>query len=188
MKPGRQIKRSYSGAYMSAGAETQTTVMEWLRTQPWVSQVKDHTNNMAMQSLEIDCTVILPDKAQATVEIKRDSHLGVSGNVLFELLRTYHNSYSPFGLGWGGKTCADYFLLHAISVNKVYMCLRSDLQECAQKYLRENTRDVRFVTIPTDADCTTVALLIPWSTCASIFTVYDLVVEDAEDFLDGVGV
>lgn len=177
--PDAMNNRSYAGHYMDVGKNAEEIVLKFVKQRPQVLGVNDFRELRAVQDADVDCAIKTRDGRVTLAEIKSDYHLGVSGNVLFEVLRINHTANPQFALtlGWSGRTPAQYLLYYAPQVNKIYQCKTSDLRQAFQRYTRETRKEMRIEIIETDAIKTTIAVLIPYQKyCSGIFTIHDLAI------------
>lgn len=171
--PGMQ-KRNYDGHYMDVGKNAEKVVMEWLSNNPYVIGVNDLRSLREMREADVDCSLQLSDGRVVLAEIKSDYHLGVSGNVLFEMLRINHTSPPDRAvtLGWSGRSPAKWLLFYAPQSDSLYKCEFTELRRAFQKYTSESRKNTRIDYVVTDAIKSTVNALIPFEYCKFIFTVY----------------
>jgi len=173
---GVDKKRSYNGDYMKLGKEAERIVMEWLKQRPQVLGLSDFRELRAIQEADVDIAIKTQDGTVTLAEIKSDRHLGVSGNVLFELLRINHTCIAEKSctLGWSARSPAVWFLFYASSVNKIYQCRVDDFRVCFQNYTKEKRDGAKLFWVNTDSIKSTLNCLIPWEHCKYIFTVHSL--------------
>jgi len=172
-------KRSYDGHYMKTGREAEAIVMTWLRNNPHVIGLDDLRHLREMRTADVDCSLRLDNGTVALVEIKSDYHLGVSGNILIEVLRINHTAPtdSAITLGWFARSPATWLLYYAPQVDRIYQCRFNDLRYIVQRYTQKKRKNTRFDYINTDTIKSTVNILIPYAACEGVFTVHDLRVE-----------
>ena len=161
--PSADRAKSYASGYMAAGKEGESVVMAWLSRRVNVRHVEDLRDDPEMQAAEIDCRVHTTDGDSSTVEIKSCDHLGVSGNVLFEMLRINHGCGPEHALvmGWAMRSEADWLFYYAPSVSKIYRIGFDDFRRAAQNYTREARWKSFIHFVSTDDVKSTVNLLIP---------------------------
>ena len=175
-RTGRTKQRSYCGDYMKAGLFGQNTVIDLLRSRPSILEVSDWSNLEAVQMADVDCAIKTIDGHVILAEIKTDTHLGITGNILFEVLRINHTCDPEFstGLGWAARTPAKYIFYFAPSVNKVYKFKTVNLRQAMQKYTKDKRKGTRLDIVETDSIKTTINILIPIEYCVGLYEVYDL--------------
>lgn len=174
--PDANQERSYRGRYMQAGEEAEEIVFQWLLKQPYVVELKDLRGSKPVQDTDIDAAIFLRDGRTVLAEIKSDRHLGVSDNILFEVLRIQHTA-EPVRcavLGWSVRSPAQWLIYYAPSVNKIYQVSFEDLRKVFQAYTRAERDKVKTIWVNTDNIKSTLNVLIPWSWCKEIFKVHDL--------------
>jgi hypothetical protein len=173
---GADKPRSYNGDYMAAGKRAEAICMAFLRRSPSVVDMDDLRDLRPMQKADCDCTVHLMNGQVHLAEIKSDKHLGVSGNVLFEVLRINHTCEPQHALtlGWSGRSPAQYLLYYSPTLRKLYMTSFSALQRAFQAYTQRVREGMRISVVKTDSIKTTVNVLLPWDECKQCFTVYDV--------------
>ena len=159
--PSRENERSYNGHYMRAGKAAEKIVMEWLYDRPEIIGVEDLRALRQMREADVDVSISLYDGRIALAEIKSDWHLGISGNLLFEVLRINHTCQPDRSctLGWSSKSPATWLLFYAPQVQIIYRIPFNEYRIGFQRYTRENNFTARITR--TDAIKTTVNVLIP---------------------------
>jgi len=173
---GADKARSYSGDYMDAGRNAEDIVMAFLRDHPDVVGVEDWRELRAVQEADVDCAIKTRDGRVTLAEIKSDKHLGVSGNVLFEIFRINHTCRSDRSgyLGWSCRSPATYFLYYAPTIQKLYQCRVEKLRAAMQTYTKTERKKTRLDWVDTDSIKSTINILIPWRYCKDIFTIFDV--------------
>lgn len=171
--PSSNNDRSYNGHYMAAGRNAETIVLSWLKEMPGVIGIEDLRNLRQMREADVDCSLTLYDGRVALAEIKSDWHLGVSGNVIFEVLRINHTCRTDRScvLGWSARSPAQYVLFYAPQINSIYKISFDDYRAGMQVVTQKNNPVVKVVR--TDKIKTTINLMIPESSIKGI-TKYDL--------------
>ena len=172
--PGKNNKRSYSGKYMEVGKHAEKLVKEWLEKSGYV--VLDCRCDPEYQEKEIDYKVVVGDTF-VTTEVKSDYHLGVSGNVLFEVLRINHTAPPEHAmkLGWSARTEADRIVFYAPQPNKIYKIKTADYIKAMQDYTYDARGDTNFYYVETDNIKSTVNILIPVKYFEGMFTIEDVI-------------
>ena len=173
---GADKERSYNGDYMEDGRIAEQIVMTWLRRNSSVIGVDDWRELQVVREADVDCAVKLRDGRVRLAEIKSDKHLGVSGNVLFEVLRINHTCMSEKAcvLGWSARSPATYFLYYAPEVKAIYVCRPDDLRSAFQNYTKNARKKTALCWVDTDRIKSTLNVLIPWEQCKQVFQVYDV--------------
>lgn len=173
---GADKPRSYNGDYMADGKKAEEIVMNFLRQQPDVIGVDDWSNLQIVHEADVDCAIKTRDGLVTLGEIKSDSHLGQSGNVLFEILRINHTcQHEKAGtLGWSLRSPATFFLYYAPSVARIYICRANSLRKVFQSYTRQARQSVNTIWVNTDSIKSTLNVLLPWEVCKGVFKVYNL--------------
>jgi len=173
---GAEKQRSYNGDYMDDGRKAEEIVMRWIQDFPEVIGVEDWRELRAVQEADVDCAIKTSDGRVTLAEIKSDKHLGVTPNVLFEILRINHTCIPDRAgyLGWAFRSPATYFLYYAPSVKKVYQCRADALRKVVQGYTKQQRKNTRLNWVCTDAIKSTINILIPWSVCKDVFTIHDV--------------
>lgn len=182
-QPSATKERSYDGDYMAAGKLAEEVCLEFVKRNPKTVGVEDTRNLRVLQEADVDCIVHLMDGQLFLAEIKSDRHLGVSGNVLFELLRINHTCREDRALvlGWTFRSPAKWLLYYSPTRKSIYMARFADLRAVFQRYSREVRKGLRLDIVPTDSLKSTVNALVPWERCQAAFKVYD-VTDLAEEF------
>jgi hypothetical protein len=173
---GADKPRSYNGDYMVDGKLAEEKVLEFLKRQPQVIGVDDWRDLRIVHEADVDCAIKTRDGVITLGEIKSDSHLGQSGNILFEILRINHTcQHERAGtLGWSLRSPATFFLYYAPAVKKLYVCRADSLRGVFQSYTRKARQNVKTIWVNTDEIKSTLSVLLPWEVCKDIFKVYDL--------------
>jgi len=173
---GATKQRSYSGDYKAIGTRAEEIVMQFLENRPNVIGLNDFRELKVIQESDIDIAIKTRDGLVTLAEIKSDYHLGVSGNVLFEVLRINHTAPpdKTLTLGWSGRTPAKYLLYYAPQVHSIYLCKTDDLRAALQRYTKEARKNMIIKVVETDAIKTTINILIPERYCRNVFTIYRL--------------
>ncbi|PLS85490.1 MAG: hypothetical protein CYG60_12295 [Actinobacteria bacterium] len=181
VEPSAARGRSYDGEYMRVGKEGEMLAFEFLRSRPDIALVTDVREQESYQHRDIDFVVRTTRGQTVNVEVKRDIHLGTSGNVLFELARIYHTAHPNFcvKLGWSVRSGADIFLFYAPSTEEMYLCGAKRFRKALQDYTYHARQRTQLRLIPTDAIKSTLNVLVPWEDCEDIFKVYSMREETA---------
>lgn len=174
--PDKAREKSYSGDYMQAGEETERIIAEWLKSRDGISRVDDLRKDRVMQQADVDFAVHLKSGHVWLIEAKSDKHLGISQNVLFEILRIYHTAPPEYcaGLGWAAKSPATHVIYHAPSVSKLYVFEMKKLRAAFQSYTGEARKRINLNIVETDKAKTTVNVLIPMKYCEGSYREYEL--------------
>jgi len=154
----------YDGELMAKGQIGERLIFELLRRLPGVKTVWDATDDKRWQPLEVDFAVEYLTGAWRLIEAKTDYHLGVSGNVLFEIMRINHTSHHSHAgqLGWGCRTAANAIFIYAPSIERIYEIETEDFRRAFQQYTKNNRENPNLIqVIRTDNIKTTLAVLIP---------------------------
>ena len=183
---GANKQRSYSGDYMEFGKIGEKVVVSFLQDNPEILEVKDWSEIQAVQYADIDCAITTKSGQVVLAEIKSDKHLGVSGNVLFEVLRINHTCHPDFSanLGWSGKTPAKFIFYYAPSVRQIYRFETEKLRRAMQVYTRRKRKNMRLDVVETDSIKTTVNILIPIGYFNGDYKTYSSSDYDYEYFTD----
>lgn len=173
---GKDKPRSYNGDYMEIGKEGEKIVIEWLKSRPNVLNLTDYREIREIHEADIDVGVKLYTGQICLAEIKTDTHLGISGNILNEVLRINHNSKPRYAgyLGWTLRSPAEFLLYYAPNriIPAIYKGRFAEMRNVLQKYTQENK--VQFQVTRTNKTKTTYNLLIPEKEYLNVFTVYEL--------------
>jgi hypothetical protein len=174
--PDANKARSYDGDYMAEGRFAEEVVMAFLKDCPTVVGVEDFRELRAIHEADIDCAIKTADGRVTLAEIKSDKHMGISGNVLFEILRINHTCQSDRAgyLGWSFRSPATYFLYFSPTLKKLYQCRANNLRQVVQRYTRKHRKSTRVDWVNTDAIKSTLNILLPWDVCKNIFHVHDV--------------
>lgn len=174
---GTSKKRSYNGDYMEIARNGEKTVIEWVKARPNVLDIEDLRDVRQVHEADIDIGVRLYMGQVCLAEIKTDTYLGESGNVLNEVLRINHTTKHQYAgyLGWTLRSPARWLLFYAPN-NKsgpvIYKATFADVRFVLQKYTKKHK--VYFQTTRTDEIKTTYNILIPEEEYENVFEIYKL--------------
>jgi len=173
---GANKQRSYDGDYMETGKIGEKIVIDFLKRNPNILEVHDWSELQFAQYVDIDCAIITKAGQAVLAEIKSDKHLGITGNVLFEVLRINHTCHPDFScnLGWSARTPAKFIFYYAPSVNKIYRFQTEKLRMAMQQYTNKARARTNLNYVETDKIKSTINILIPISYCKGAYDVYDL--------------
>ncbi|KKL75859.1 hypothetical protein LCGC14_2050700 [marine sediment metagenome] len=175
---GQDKHRSYNGDYMETGKTGEKVVIDWLQSRPNILGVTDFRDIRRIHEADVDVGVRLYTGQVCLAEIKTDTYLGCSGNILNEVLRINH--YAPHEhagyLGWTLRSPARWLLYYA--PNKVpkaiYKAEFSQVRLVLQRFTREMRKKLKFQITATDAGKTTYNILIPESEYEGVFSIIEL--------------
>jgi len=173
---GADKQRSYNGDYMAAGKYAEAICLEFVKRSPSVLAIEDTRNLRVLREADVDCVMHLYDGRCHLAEFKSDAHLGVTGNVLFEVLRVNHTAPPEKScvLGWSARSPAKFLLYFAPEKRCIYLCTFDGLRGAFQRYTRDQRKRTRLDWVNTDSIKSTVNVLIPWGYCEEVFTVHDV--------------
>lgn len=173
---GTSKARSYNGDYMDIGKQGEEIVIAWLEKRPEILDITDFRDIRAVHEADVDVGLRLYKGPVCLVEIKTDTHLGKSPNVLTEVLRINHYANSKYAgyLGWSLRSPAEHLLFYAPNRKPpaIYRTTFARYRGVLQLYSK--TEEVTFTTVRTDETKTTYNILIPMVEYEGIFTVYEL--------------
>lgn len=173
---GTKKPRSYSGDYMDIGKQGEKVVIEWVKERPNVLGITDYREIREVHEADVDVGVRLYSGQICLAEIKTDTHLGISGNILNEVLRINHYAEHQYAgyLGWTLRSPAEWLLYYAPNRNRpaIYKAKFSDIRLVLQRFTKEN--DIQFQITRTDEIKTTYNFLIPESEYDGIFAIIEL--------------
>jgi hypothetical protein len=173
---GSSKGKSYDGDYMLSGRFAEEVIWLWLEGNSSVIGIEDFRHLRPFQNADVDAGIQLRDGRVKLAEIKSDRHLGVTDNVLFEVLRINHNAPpdSVITLGWGARSPAQYLLYYASSIHQLYVGTFKAFRKAVQQYTAKSRKGTRFDWVNTDTGKSTLNILIPWFYCRSVFKIYEL--------------
>ncbi len=163
MSYNARAEKSYNGDLMKKGKTGEQIVIEWLKNRKEVSEVIDMREFRISQRLDVDCGIETVDGEILLAEIKSDSYLGKTQNVLFEVFRINHfiSSGKIFYLGWAFRSPAKYLLYYAPFEAAVYRFEFENVRKLIGKYTSEHEPRIKIV--PTDRQKTTFSFVLPIS-------------------------
>jgi ribosomal protein L19 len=180
--PSASKERSYNGEYMQVGKQAEEIVLSFLKSRPDVLGVNDFRDLRAVQEADIDFAIKTRDGRVTLAEVKSDRHVGMTGNILFEVLRINHTCISEKScvLGWSARTPAQFILYYSPQLKRLYQFRSEQLRKAFQQYSRDNRKKMRIDVVPTDKIKTTINVLIPkpyWQNIVHIHDLSDFAVE-----------
>lgn len=175
-KTGPNKKRSYNSDYMAEGKIAEEVVFAFLKQHPYVVDVQDWRDLKLVHEADVDCAIVTIDGRVRLAEIKSDTHLGVTNNVLFEVLRINHTCAAEHAttLGWSARSPANYFLYYSPMTKSIYQCKPDDLRKALQAYTKESRKKTNVQWINTDNIKSTLVILIPWQYCNGFFHIWKI--------------
>lgn len=175
-KTGNEKHRSYGGDYMEIGKKGEQVVMRWLESRPNVLGITDFRDIRQIQEADVDVGVRLYTGQICLAEIKTDTYLGVSGNVLNEVLRINHYSDHEFAgyLGWTLRSPAQWLLYYAPNRKPpaVYKATFAGVRLVLQRFTKDNIVSIQ--NIRTDSGKTTYNILVPEPEYQGVFTIHEI--------------
>jgi hypothetical protein len=174
--PSADRPRNYDGGYMALGREGERIVLRWLWQHPTVVGVTDVRELRVTREADIDCFVKTRDGRITLAEIKTDQHLGVTGNVLFEILRINHTAPPEHAvtLGWAARSPARMLFYYAPSMAAIYACQFNEFRKTVQDWTRVVRAGAKISFVSTDNIKSTINLLVPWHIVSGIFQIQQL--------------
>lgn len=169
-------ERSYDGDYMKDGKRAEGICLAFIRKQPSVLRIEDTRDLRVLREADVDCVMHLMDGRIHLAEIKSDRHLGITGNVLFEVLRVNHTAPADRActLGWTARSPARWLMYYAPAQQRMYVGEFAALRKAFQAYTQEIRQAVRLDWVNTDSIKSTLNVLIPWNYCKDVFRIYDV--------------
>lgn len=163
VETGSDKARSYDGDYMQLGKTGEARVIEWLKSYPGVIGVDDFTQLKQMQKADVDCGIYMRDGRVMLAEIKTDSYLGKTENILFEVLRINHTCDTDYSgtLGWSFRSPAKWLLYYAINIDTVYRITFDNFRKGMQAYTKTERKNTNISYVTTDSIKSTVNILVP---------------------------
>ena len=166
--------RSYAGDYMARGREGEEIVLRWLAARPGVKAVEDLRADLAAQRDDVDCRVAFAGGREMLVEIKTDSYIGRTGNLVFEMTRINHTAPVEYLVtpGWSVRSTADLFAFYGLLSERLYLLTADHFRAGFRRFMVQLSRESaergeRFIAtdtlrlIPTDAGKSTLLFYIP---------------------------
>lgn len=173
---GANQKKSYDGGYMKIGKEGERIVMQWLEDNPKVIGVTDFRDVREIQEADVDVGIKLYTGQICLAEIKTDTYLGKSGNIIAEVLRINHRGNPRYAgyLGWSFRSPAEHLLFYAPNrtPKAIYKIPFAEYRSVIQSYSKQN--NLKFIAVRTDSGKTTYNILIPEDQFDGMFQIYDL--------------
>lgn len=151
------------GALVAKGLVGEIAAQRFLAGLGNVSRVEDVRHVKQWQDVDIDYRAHLLNGSVVSFEVKTDSYIEASQNVAFELGRIHHTAPTPFYVGWGVFSKADFLLVYAPDSQAVYLFRFKLLREAMQHYTHEKRAGSNFKWIASDNTRTTLNVMIPLS-------------------------
>lgn len=171
---GTDKHRSYSGDYMAIGKQGEDIVINWLKSNPQILGVTDFRDIREIHEADVDVGVRLYTGQVCLAEIKTDTYLGKTGNILVEVLRINHFSDHKYAgyLGWSLRSPAEFLLFYAPNHTPptIYKTTFKKYRSVLQLYTKHN--EPKFLTIRTDEIKTTYNILIPEIEFQGVFSIH----------------
>jgi len=147
--------------------------LTWLKNIGCLTEPRDVRDELDYREVDVDFLCKVGD-LEWLIEVKSDVHLGVSGNVLFEVLRINHIASPDKAavLGWSPRSAATHFLYYAPSRSELYWCESPKLRKAFQRYTSKVRKETNIGFVETDAARSTINIYIPWKYCQNIFTIF----------------
>lgn len=164
--PSSQKPRSYDGDYMEDCRKAEAAVQSFLAWNDSISDVQDVREVKEYQSKDIDFLTMFSagpfGKLPLSIEAKADKHLGITGNVLFEVFRTYLTAKpeSLLRTGWSWHSEADCFCMWGTVTRLLYVVPATELRAGLQRGLVAE-RELKSNQIQTDENTITFLMLVP---------------------------
>lgn len=173
---GATKERSYDGDYMKLGKEGERIVLNFLQRRPQVVGVEDFRDLRVMREADVDCAIKTRDGRISLAEIKSDSWLGISTNILCEVMRINHTCRPEMAgyLGWAFRSPAQWLLYYAPAARQIWQIKFDALRQVIQQYSQRERKNLRFDIVATDSLKTTFNLLIPENEFVGKLTKLDL--------------
>ena len=174
---GNDKPRSYNGDYMKTGKKGEEVALAWLKNNPEIMGVIDFRNIREVHEADVDAGIRLYAGPVLLVEIKTDTYLGNTGNVLYEVLRINHHCPHQYAgyLGWSLRSPAQYLIFYAPNRKDgpaLYKTTFEAYRKALQKYTQNH--DLSVLTVHTDDQKTTYNVLVPELDVGNIFEVYEV--------------
>lgn len=151
------------GALVAQGLEGEDAAWRFLNSLSNVARVDDVRAIKQWQDAEVDYRLHMVDGLVKGVEVKADSYIERTHNVLFELGRIHHTATTPFYTGWGVFSKADFLLVYAPDSQTFRLFRFAELRQAMQKFTRaERGKNSGLLkVIASDDTRTTINVLIP---------------------------
>jgi hypothetical protein len=168
--------KSYNGDYMDIGKQGEQKVIEWLKARPSVLGISDFRDIRVIHEADIDIGIRLYKGNICLAEIKTDTYLGTTGNVLNEILRINHYANHQYAgyLGWTLRSPAEWLFYYAPNrkIPAIYIGRFSDIRLVLQRWTKNTEHSV--VITRTDEIKTTYNILIPECEYDSVFSINEI--------------
>lgn len=183
VQTGADKRETYQGDYKRMGKVGEAVVLSWLKRRRDIAEVRDVREIVEYQEADVDFEIEWRSGRKELAEVKTDQYLGVSGNVLFELLRVNHvTRHGKRGeVGWSLRTPADWLFLYAPAKDCLLYVRTGKMQDWFQAWTEQWRQNVPLRWVSTDRNKSTLCALVPWSECGHLFTVVDLLKNTREN-------
>lgn len=149
------------GALVAKGLLGEDAAQRFLLGLENVARVEDVRYVKQWQDADVDYRAHLLNGRVVDFEVKTDSYIETSQNVAFELARIHHTALTPFYVGWGVFSKADFLLVYAPDSQAFYLFRFKLLREAMQRYTHLYRGKSNFKWIASDDTRTTLNVLIP---------------------------
>jgi len=146
------------------GQDAESIVQDFLHSwKSHITQVEDLREDTTWQERDVDFRVHMRTGTKLLIEVKSDKWLGVSRNVLFEVLRIHHTATPEHcaRLGWSIFSGADRFFVWSPEIKSLYVFKTEDFRRAMQNYVKASRREANVSIVPTDSKRTTFNILVP---------------------------
>jgi len=184
---GRFKEKSYDGDYMKAGKIAEKISLDFLADHPDVIGVKDISEIEVIQTADADALIKLRQGTNPLAEFKSDAHMGITSNVLIEVLRINHRApqESAGVLGWSLRTEVRWIFVFGPRTGYLYQFKTADLRRAFQNYTEQVRENTKLHWVSTDRVKSTLCVLMPLKYCHGTFQVHD-VLHYARRYIEGI--
>ena len=134
----------------------------WAVRQAGVEAVRDVRDDPVYQRDEVDYIVTRTVKPDLRVEVKTETKLDVSGNILIELVRINHSGQHQYVLeGWPWRTVSDVVVYYAPATGRLHFWDRRDFLACIYEWVRLRGKSLRTLVTETSTDRVVISTVMP---------------------------
>ena len=172
---------SYNGAIRDVGYVGEEAFERFCRRQQWVEDVRDVRDDIICQRDEIDFIITKWGGITARVEVKTETKLDVSGNILVELTRINHSGEHQYMLpGWPWRTVSDYIVYYAPATERLHWWTKRDYLAGAYEWVRSRGKNLRTLITETSTERIVISTVVAMNPYMTMRPSYRVVHKDEE--------
>jgi len=172
---------SYYGAIRQVGYQGEAVFEAFCARQSWIEGVRDVRDDPICQRDEIDYIITKTGGFDWRIEVKTESKLDVSGNILIELARINHSGEHQYMMqGWPWRTASDYIVYYAPTTERLHWWARRDFLAGAYEWVRSRGKALRTLTTETSTERVVISTVVPMDPFMTMRPSYRVIHKDKE--------